>query len=236
MCDECNNIFTTPGELDSHIKVAHKAQSCKFCAKTCQSQPDLNYHLHKSHREDILAQHLSEYLQCDPHHPQELAHVLHCNLCAETFSDMMLLNAHIKQHHVAQERTSDNCTCYICDKAYGSFGVLYSHIQQHHNTTALAPNETVARICHLCDHTLLGIEDMKNHLANHHYAYSFYSCNMCNTTSSSLQTFKEHLNSEHDIADTAPCLTCNNVFLNEEELQSHIKTIHVLDIASPCRL
>ena len=131
-------------------------------------------------------------------------------LCAETFSDMMLLNVHIKQHHVAQERTSDNCTCYICDKAYGSFGVLYSHIKQHHNTTALAPNETVTRICHLCGHTLLGIEDMKNHLANHHYAYSFYSCNMCNTTSSSLQTFKEHLNSEHDIAGTAPCLTCDN--------------------------
>ena len=71
-------------------------------------------------------------------YPQELAHILHCNFCAETFSDMMLLNVHIKQHHVAQERTSDNCTCYICDKAYGSFGVLYSHIQQHHNTTAVA--------------------------------------------------------------------------------------------------
>ena len=56
---------------------------------------------------------------------------------------MVLLNVHIKQHHVAQERTSDNCTCYICDKAYGSFGVLYSHIQQQQNTTALAPNETV---------------------------------------------------------------------------------------------
>ena len=92
----------------------------------------------------------------------------------------MLLNVHIKQHHMAQERTSDNCTCYICGKAYGSFGVLYSHIQQQQNTTALAPNETVTRICHLCGHTLFGIEDMKNHLANHHYAYSFYSCNMCN--------------------------------------------------------
>ena len=92
----------------------------------------------------------------------------------------------------------------------------------------------VTRICHLCDHTLLGIEDMKNHLANHHYAYSFYSCNMCNTTSSSLQTFNKHLNSEHDIADAAPCLTCDKVFLNEEELQSHVITIHVLDIASPC--
>ena len=147
---------------------------------------------------------------------------------------MMLLNVHIKQHHVAQERASDNCTCYICGKVYGSLGVQYSHIQQHHNTTALAPNKTVARICHLCDHTLLGIKDMKDHLANHHNAYSSYSCNMCNTTSSSLRKFKEHLNSEHEIAGAAPCLTCDNIFLNEDELQSHMNTVHVLNIANPC--
>ena len=105
---------------------------------------------------------------------------------------MMLLNVHIKQHHVAQERTSDNCTCYICDKAYGSFGVLYSHIQQQHNTTALAPNETVTRICHLCGHTLLGIEDMKNHLPI--IIMPIHSTRIiCATTSSSIQTFKEHL-------------------------------------------
>ena len=118
----------------------------------------------------------------------------------------MLLNVHIKQHHVAQERASDNCTCYICGKVYGSLGVLYSHIQQHHNTTALAPNELLQEyVIYVIIHcwTL----ESKNHLANHHDAYSFYSCNMCNTAPSSLRTFKEHLNSDHDIAGAAPCLT-----------------------------
>ena len=153
MCDECNNIFTTPGELDSHIKVAHKAQSCKFCAKTCQSQPDLNYHLHKNHREDTC----STSIRVSPVLPP-----LSSRACSD--SPLQLLRGDLKWYNATQcshQITSCASPCLTCDSIFLNEDELHSRMNTVHVLNITNP-------CSNCNKPLPGYHNSSNHLVDDH--------------------------------------------------------------------
>ena len=266
LCYECNNSFRSPGDLDSHVKVAHKAQSCMFCSKTCQSLPDLNYHLHKNHGEEILARQspdstfsslsgtpcergessspvlLSE--KCGPvalprsflgdhevaHHDistpslnqthemeysqqiSGISHVLHCNLCSETFSNMMLLNVHIRQRHADEDPAFNSCPCYICGNIYGSWGVLHNHILDH-NHSAMSQKE-------IPEQTIFTQPTSQS------ITSECYSCAICGLRLQSHELFQHHLQTDHEISEPASCAKCEYIFLNRTELERHVAENH----------
>ena len=92
----------------------------------------------------------------------------HCNFqvsntISKTNEKIELLEKHIMKEHGNFNISGLNCD--ICDKVFESNQKLIKHLTVTHGAFL---NETLARICHICELTFISDKDIMEHMINVH--------------------------------------------------------------------
>ncbi|XP_072036437.1 uncharacterized protein [Amphiura filiformis] len=187
-CDQCDQGFTTTGNLRRHVMRNHtgvRPYMCEICNKGFAFISDLRTHEH-----------------C---HLPDSEKPLKCKICDRGFSVQSKLNMHIKGH--SGERPYE-CEYEDCYKAFATS----SRRTRHHHTHTGAKNYK----CPECSKGFSQPGNLKRHIRNHS-GLTPYKCIFCDYRSAEKGNLKRHVKYKHppDYTEANLAIMLEPVFDND---------------------
>ncbi|XP_071444166.1 uncharacterized protein [Hetaerina americana] len=224
-CEECPSLFSSSGQLQSHILSHHPTKSnfykkehkCNVCGKIFSKSSRLNQHMNY---------HL---LASDP---------ITCPMCGKYFSNIEQLNIHKKTHESVSLRgtgmnVSNDLCCSVCHRVFSKRSRLKRHMMLH---------ESQSFPCSKCLKTFISEELLSEHQLHHNQSATQspgnqplvitqspaeseessagITCTACGRTFTNRARLKQHV-VVHTKSGFVACQNCFKVFANGQMLDMH---------------
>lgn len=194
VCEICMKPQSSSSGLKQHIRRIHKKVSllpiqCRLCEKILRDEHTLKCH--------IKAVHEPKKFSCS------------YNSCNKSFSQVGILNAHLRTHD-----PNKLYQCNVCGISYKDKGYYLKHIQVH--TSGTKPYE-----CEICGKSYLQVSHLKDHMTIHTGDKPF-KCELCEKTFRHSGSLREHTNS-HKGLKLYKCVACAYSTSYRKNLIAHQK-------------
>lgn len=219
-CIVCDNKFTLPFKLNSHLKryhVAYENIECTLCSMSVLGPEKLKihkrlYHLRK--KEPSSCSNCGKVFYCkDSLIRHEKSHYdideIVCEFCGKSCKGSRALSEHIQYNH----KDVRQINCKSCNKEFKSMKCL-----RRHENTAHKPKIPV--VCEICGKTLKNREQLKTHLQIHSSERQF-KCDICSATFKQALALRNH-SRIHSSFCKYNCSNCGKSFKWKQTYDKHI--------------
>lgn len=218
-CIVCENKFTLPFKLSSHLKryhVAYEHIDCTLCSKSVLGPEKLKIHKRKYHmrkKDPCTCLNCGKVFYCkDSLIRHEKSHhdtnEVVCEFCGKSCKGRKSLSEHIQYNHKNVERID----CKACNKEFKSMRSF-----KRHENSAHKPKIPV--ICEICGKTLKNKEQLKTHLQIHSSERNF-KCDICSATFKQALSLKNH-GRIHSSICKYNCSNCGKSFRWKQTFDKH---------------
>ena len=147
-----------------------------------------------------------------------------CEKCEKWFSNVYVLQRHIKDIH--EEHEKEIHACKICGKTFGYKHTLDFHVKSIHERLTECS-------CNICGKKFTANKNLQVHIKFVHGKN--LDCKDCGETFDDIETFKNHLKFVHEYPEVeknkipVECKICKKTISNAYALERHIKALHSED-------
>jgi len=234
-CTYCGKVFSSPGNLNTHIKEKHLDLSvtCDLCGKVLKSNRLLAKHKKYSHRDnnDDLVSRICKYcnkvFSADTNlykHIQNVHEVkmVPCHICGKLCKSKYYLTEHVRNAHGEKNQNGTHekrfkCEFADCDSAFTTKANLMHHISGVHT-------KEFRYTCSICGKKFNFRSALSMHENTHRGKFKF-ECDLCDKKFQSRNTFEGHRRS-HTGEKPFACPICNIKMSRPDKIKEHIKVVH----------
>ncbi|KAM8872678.1 uncharacterized protein ACB058_004534 isoform 1-T1 [Synchiropus picturatus] len=201
VCFQCNAVFGSEVDLQSHSRCHRPLYVCDVCGVEFQLRSSLISHNLKHHKEGVSAEETEPPQRLRPHS---------CSVCQQTFSSQARLLRHLQAHAV--EGTAPRYDCRYCDLSFSGVTLLRIHQRSHANRTYH---------CDKCNKTYGSLSSLKAHRSSH-VPDSHYLCAQCGQRFKTIHGLEGHART-HRGERPHCCPYCPKRFTAIASLNVHVR-------------
>ena len=199
LCEKCNKLFSTFGNLKIHINSIHynnRPFKCTFpnCTKkyVCETKLIIHERTHTGFKPFI------------------------CQICQKSFNEKGNLKEHIKTHSEIRP-----CKCHLCGKGFKCTGTLKEHIKYFHykikRFCCRFCNKAFGKMCMLKTHLIVHTKEKK-------YKCEFESCGKCFTEKRNmLKHYARHFKNTNEKINNESLQKSHGPKKNDEDFEAKIR-------------
>lgn len=218
MCDLCDKKFDTFSQINTHIEENHKPIICEICKSSLPNSHSYKQHYRLCKRQIKLKTTICNYcnkiysnvsvLNRHMRTVHENIRDFSCNICEKSFT----LKTHLIAHQAVHSTTRD-FKCEICSLAFKTEAALKVHQNAH--------TATRDYVCDICGSNFTTITYLKIHMETHTTTRNFV-CDKCNKSFKSLKYLRFHGRAHMENAQVK-CHVCAKEFKNKYSLSNHMR-------------
>lgn len=241
VCELCDKLYTTKGNLKLHIKIVHHGEKLLFpcsvatCEEKLSTRALRQEHLHKIHN---IAREIFSCTHCDVHFLNKSSLKDHinfthqgvqfkCELCQKRFANLSNLTYHTKTHISIEDRKEQwNRFCDLCCEVFEYKSQLEYHMNLKHRLLRL--HCSVPQ----CEASFSTQKMINRHIKTVHSENRPFSCDKCLSTFKSKSALTQH-NNAHATDKAFHCSQCSSAFVSQDRLNQHMQMHNPVDFVCP---